>query len=164
MLTPPNMHWHRWLSPPRRLLAIGSGLLSVLVFLGTFLVWAQASIDEQTQSLIASASTLITSTGTKTSVSPTPTSNDTALGFNPISHSVSTPTATRAPTPTLSRPSPTPSKSVSSATTFRFTAAGDYAQTNYTTANLNYIGQSGANFHLALGDLNYDPAHVTAEQ
>jgi hypothetical protein len=40
---------------------------------------------------------------------------------------------------------------------FRFTAAGDYGQTSYTTANLNYIARSGVNFHLGLGDFDYDP-------
>src|SRR6266571_3095999 len=46
---------------------------------------------------------------------------------------------------------------------FSFTAAGDYGQTNSTTANLNYIAGSGASFNLALGDLNYDPATVSAD-
>jgi Calcineurin-like phosphoesterase len=41
---------------------------------------------------------------------------------------------------------------------FSFTAAGDYGQTNYTTANLKYIAQSGVNFNLALGDFSYDPS------
>jgi len=41
---------------------------------------------------------------------------------------------------------------------FSFTAAGDYGQTSYTTANLNYIAQSKVNFHLGLGDFDYDPA------
>src|SRR5712691_330784 len=45
---------------------------------------------------------------------------------------------------------------------FRFTAAGDYGQTSYTTANLNYIAHSGVNFHLGLGDFDYDP-NTTAE-
>ncbi len=40
-------------------------------------------------------------------------------------------------------------------TSFKFTAAGDYGQTNYTTANLTYIAHSGASFHLALGDFSY---------
>jgi len=40
---------------------------------------------------------------------------------------------------------------------FSFTAAGDYGQTSYTTANLNYIARSGAKFHLGLGDFDYDP-------
>ncbi len=40
---------------------------------------------------------------------------------------------------------------------FSFTAAGDYGQTSYTTANLNYIAHSGAKFHLGLGDFDYDP-------
>src|SRR5690349_20627618 len=38
---------------------------------------------------------------------------------------------------------------------FTFTAAGDYGQTAYTTANLRYIARSGASFHLALGDYSY---------
>ena len=46
---------------------------------------------------------------------------------------------------------------------FSFTAAGDYGQTSSTTANLNYIAGSGASFNLALGDLNYDPATVSAD-
>ena len=41
---------------------------------------------------------------------------------------------------------------------FKFTAAGDYGQTNYTTANLTYIAHSGVSFHLALGDFSYDPS------
>src|SRR5437588_2273352 len=40
---------------------------------------------------------------------------------------------------------------------FTFTAAGDYANTSATTANLKLIANSGANFNLALGDFNYDP-------
>jgi len=43
-------------------------------------------------------------------------------------------------------------------TSFSFTAAGDYGQTSYTTANLKYIAQSGVNFNLALGDFSYDPS------
>ncbi|GAC1566267.1 MAG: hypothetical protein NVS3B14_07320 [Ktedonobacteraceae bacterium] len=38
---------------------------------------------------------------------------------------------------------------------FSFTAAGDYGQTSYTTANLKYIAKSGASFNLALGDFSY---------
>lgn len=45
---------------------------------------------------------------------------------------------------------------------FTFTAAGDYGQTNYTTANLNYITHSGASFHLGLGDFDYDPSSSPA--
>src|SRR5437764_15218837 len=41
---------------------------------------------------------------------------------------------------------------------FTFTAAGDYDQTAATTANLHYIAQSGASFHLGLGDFDYNPA------
>ena len=40
---------------------------------------------------------------------------------------------------------------------FSFTAAGDYGQTSYTTANLNYLARSGVKFHLGLGDFDYDP-------
>jgi hypothetical protein len=45
---------------------------------------------------------------------------------------------------------------------FSFTAVGDYAETNYTTANLNYIAHSGASFNLALGDFDY--THRAAAQ
>jgi len=51
-----------------------------------------------------------------------------------------------------------------SSSSFSFTAAGDYAQTAHTTANLQYIASSGANFDLALGDLNYNSTNVTADQ
>src|SRR5436309_2437501 len=46
---------------------------------------------------------------------------------------------------------------------FSFTAVGDYGQTSSTTANLNYIAGSGTSFNLALGDLNYDSATVSAD-
>jgi hypothetical protein len=45
---------------------------------------------------------------------------------------------------------------------FSFTAVGDYAKTNYTTANLNYIAHSGASFNLAVGDFDY--THRAAAQ
>ncbi len=54
------------------------------------------------------------------------------------------------------------SKSAQTISGFTFTALGDYAQTSDTTANLNYIAQSGASFNLALGDLNYNPSKVSA--
>src|SRR5947199_3877022 len=54
------------------------------------------------------------------------------------------------------------SKSTQASSSFSFTVASDYGRTNYTTANLNYIAHSGASFNLALGDLNYDPTHVSA--
>jgi hypothetical protein len=53
--------------------------------------------------------------------------------------------------------------SSSAITSFRFTAAGDYAQTSYTAANLNYIAHSGASFHLGLGDFNYNLAGPSAD-
>jgi hypothetical protein len=43
----------------------------------------------------------------------------------------------------------------STSSSFIFTAAGDYSQTNATTANMNAIRQSGASLHLALGDFSY---------
>jgi predicted phosphodiesterase len=47
--------------------------------------------------------------------------------------------------------------------TFNFTAIGDYAETNYTNANLSYIAhQSGASFNLGLGDFDY--THTAAAQ
>jgi hypothetical protein len=41
------------------------------------------------------------------------------------------------------------------AASFTFTAAGDYAQTRYTNANLAAMKTSGAAFNLALGDFSY---------
>ena len=49
------------------------------------------------------------------------------------------------------------------ASSFSFTAAGDYGQTNYTTANLKYIASSGVKFNLGLGDFSYDSS-VNADQ
>ncbi len=57
-----------------------------------------------------------------------------------------------------------PSARAAAPTSFSFTSVADYGESSYTTANLNYIGKSGASFNLALGDLNYDSAHVTAAQ
>lgn len=54
------------------------------------------------------------------------------------------------------------SRSAQTSSGFTFTALGDYAETSDTTANLNYIAQSGASFNLALGDLNYSPSKVSA--
>jgi hypothetical protein len=45
---------------------------------------------------------------------------------------------------------------------FSFTAAGDYSNTSATIANLHLMASSGANFNLAIGDLNYDPT-LTAD-
>ena len=61
--------------------------------------------------------------------------------------------ATQTPKPTAT-PQSTVTKSEPS---FSFTAAGDYGQTSYTTANLDRIAKSGVKFHLALGDFDYDP-------
>lgn len=72
-----------------------------------------------------------------------------------LTSSVNKGTATQKPTNT-----PTP-KVIPS---FVFTAAGDYAQTTYTTANLNNIAKSKAAFNLGLGDFNYDPRHITSDQ
>jgi len=67
------------------------------------------------------------------------------------SHSTSKGTYARKPTSAPSRKQVIPGRG------FSFTAAGDYGQTNYTTANLNYIAHAGVNFHLGLGDFDYDP-------
>lgn len=50
-----------------------------------------------------------------------------------------------------------PARATSAPGSFTFTAAGDYSQTKFTTANLQYIARSGASFNLALGDFNYVP-------
>jgi hypothetical protein len=49
---------------------------------------------------------------------------------------------------------------------FTFTAVGDYAQTNYATANLQNIAGSNASFNLALGDFSYvaNPTKTDADQ
>ena len=49
-----------------------------------------------------------------------------------------------------------PSVAQASTPSFSFSYAGDYDQTAQTTANLNYIARSGVNFHLGLGDFNYN--------
>ena len=66
------------------------------------------------------------------------------------------------PKPTATTPLSKTKTVVNSTSGFRFTAAGDYGQTSYTTANLNYIAQSGVNFSLGLGDFDYDP-NTTAD-
>src|SRR5438067_3084746 len=50
------------------------------------------------------------------------------------------------------------------ATSFTFSAAADYGYTSHTKAVLTAIGKSGVNFHLAVGDLNYDYPRITAGQ
>lgn len=67
-------------------------------------------------------------------------------------HSVGIPAVTS----TIATKTPTPI--AQAGTGFTFTAAGDYGQTNYTTANLKYIAKSGASFDLALGDFSYNPS------
>jgi hypothetical protein len=53
--------------------------------------------------------------------------------------------------------------SAASSTNFTFTAAGDYSNTTATTANLHLMATSGAQFNLAIGDLNYDHALTAAQ-
>lgn len=57
-------------------------------------------------------------------------------------------------------PTPTATATPKVDPSISFTMAGDYGQTNYTTANLNYIAQQyktkKINFHLALGDFSYN--------
>ena len=61
-------------------------------------------------------------------------------------------------TPVLKPTAPKrPNITETSNSSFSFTAAGDYGQTSYTTANLNYIAKAKVNFHLGLGDFDYDP-------
>src|SRR5947209_3398586 len=50
-----------------------------------------------------------------------------------------------------------------SSTSFTFTAAGDYANTTSTTANLQLIARTRPQFNLALGDLNYGST-ITSDQ
>jgi hypothetical protein len=53
--------------------------------------------------------------------------------------------------------------SAASNTSFTFTAAGDYSNTSATTANFHLMATSGAQFNLAIGDLNYDQALSAAQ-
>ncbi len=68
-----------------------------------------------------------------------------------------TQSSTARSSPVIKPTSSTHSNVTESKPGFRFTAAGDYGQTSYTTANLNYIAHSKVNFHLGLGDFDYDP-------
>jgi hypothetical protein len=77
---------------------------------------------------------------------PTPTATPTAT---PSPTPTATPT--RTPTPAPSTPTPTPGPGGS----FSFGVAGDIGQNSNTTAVLNAINASGANFFLAIGDLSY---------
>ena len=96
-------------------------------------------------------------------LSPISTSSDAGVAFNPIRHNPNalTPTlkhSTATAGATSGSGKPTASSPTQPAiTSFSFTAAGDYAQTGYTSANLNYIARSGVSFHLGLGDFNYIP-------
>jgi len=62
-----------------------------------------------------------------------------------------TPTPTTTPTPTDWAPTPTPGPG----STFSFGVAGDWGQNSNTTAVLNALRNSGANFAIALGDFSY---------
>ena len=55
-----------------------------------------------------------------------------------------------------------PPQAARAATSFSFTAAGDYGKTKNTTATLKAIAASGTLFNLALGDLNYDYPTLSA--
>jgi len=74
-----------------------------------------------------------------------------------INHGPATPTGTptatptRTPTPGPTTPTPTPGPGGS----FSFGVSGDIGQTSNTTAVLNALNSSGANFFLAIGDFSY---------
>jgi hypothetical protein len=59
---------------------------------------------------------------------------------------------------TSSKPTTEDTKVSEAASGFVFTAAGDYGSSKVTTATLDLIARSGANFNLALGDLSYTDA------
>jgi Calcineurin-like phosphoesterase len=73
---------------------------------------------------------------------PTPT---------PAPSGTPTATPTRTPTPGPSTPTPPPGSA------FSFGVAGDFGQNSNTTAVLNAVKNSGANFFIALGDFSYVP-------
>src|SRR3712207_2616634 len=57
--------------------------------------------------------------------------------------------------------SQTTSETTEAASSFTFTAAGDYGSSKDATATLNLMVRSGASFNLALGDLSYTDAAET---
>ena len=59
---------------------------------------------------------------------------------------------------TSSKPTTEDTKVSEAASSFVFTAAGDYSSSKDTTATLDLIARSGASFNLALGDLSYTDA------
>jgi len=63
-----------------------------------------------------------------------------------------TPLPTITPTPSIT---PTPGPTPPPGSTFSFGAAGDWGQNSNTTAVLNALHNSGANFAIALGDFSY---------
>jgi len=67
-----------------------------------------------------------------------------------------TPTATPGPTPTVT---PTPGPTPPPGSSFSFGAAGAWGQNSNTTAVLNAVKNSGANFAIALGDFSYVPGN-----
>jgi Calcineurin-like phosphoesterase len=67
-----------------------------------------------------------------------------------------TPTATAGPTPTVT---PTPGPTPPPGSAFSFGVAGDWGQNSNTTAVLNAVKNSGANFAIALGDFSYVPGN-----
>src|SRR5579884_1008175 len=148
----------------RRLLVFCGTLVGVLVLVSTLLVWPHVN-----QGRPPSPSMYFTpGPGVPMQLSPISTSNNTGIGFNPIRHNPNAltptpkhPTGTAGVTSGSATPNasvtPTASSPTPTITSFSFTAAGDYAQTGYTTANLNYIAHAGVSFHLGLGDFNYTP-------
>src|SRR5205085_1481075 len=52
----------------------------------------------------------------------------------------------------------------SAATSFTFSAVGDFGYTNNSKAVFKALGTAGVNFHLAIGDLNYDYPRISAQQ
>jgi Calcineurin-like phosphoesterase len=76
-------------------------------------------------------------------------------GPSPTPAPSGTPTATptRTPTPGPSTPTPPPGSA------FSFGVAGDFGQNSNTTAVLQAVSGSGANFFIALGDFSYVPGN-----
>src|ERR1051326_1020150 len=73
------------------------------------------------------------------------------------------------PSPVRTMPPPKPAvspviKATEAPSSFSFTAAGDYGQTPYTTANLDYIAGGKVNFHLALGDFDYEIGRASCRE
>ncbi len=137
-----NKNWGRGLPRPRLLISLGIVLLVVVVVASIFAAYALDHGGNAPSALDHGSS---------------PTAGSSTATAQILARSGKTRTATPTQHPTATA---TATAAANSNYSFGFTVAGDYGQTSYTTANLNYIAQQYTSgkiqFHLALGDFSYD--------